>query len=274
MRQVTQNLSDGKVRVVDVPEPALGPHGVLVSVERSLVSVGTERAKVELGRSSLLDKARKRPADVKKVLDRVRREGLLNTYRMVKGRLEQDSPLGYSATGVVLGVGELCGGDQDGRSSGVCGRGLRESRGTHCRTRQPLRSCAGGCRGGQRGVHDARCHCDAGRPAGPARVGGHSARGWPGSSRLAHDPDSESGRLRRGRLRSGSLQSCARAAMRSRFRCQRRPRRGTVPGCGSHDGQRSRRCRHNREYTLQRPGQACRRCLPPGIARQSWSWGT
>ena len=25
MRQVTQNLSDGKVRVVDVPEPALGP---------------------------------------------------------------------------------------------------------------------------------------------------------------------------------------------------------------------------------------------------------
>lgn len=123
MKQVTQNLGDGRVRVVEVPVPIAGPHSVLVRVERSLVSVGTERAKVELGRSSLLEKARRRPDDVKKVLDRVRRDGLLSTYKMVKGRLEQDSPLGYSVAGKVVGVGELVAGIRTGDRVACAGAG-------------------------------------------------------------------------------------------------------------------------------------------------------
>jgi predicted dehydrogenase len=114
MRQVTQSLDDGMVRIVDVPVPGIGPHDVLVRNAYSLISAGTERSKIELGRASMLEKVRRRPDDVKKVLNRVRRDGLLSTYRMVRTRLEQDSPLGYSTAGVVLEVGELVPGIRPG----------------------------------------------------------------------------------------------------------------------------------------------------------------
>ncbi len=123
MKQVTQSMKDGTIRVLDVPIPALGAHNVLVRVVRSLVSVGTERSKVELGRSSLIEKARKRPDDVRKVLDRVRRDGLLGTYKMVMDRLEQASPLGYSISGVVEAVGELVAGVQPGDHVACAGAG-------------------------------------------------------------------------------------------------------------------------------------------------------
>lgn len=107
MKQVTQDLRTGHVRVVEAPKPGLQPHGVLVRTSHSIISAGTERSKVELGQSSMLGKARKRPDDVAKVLAKVRRDGLLNTYKMVKERLAEASPLGYSAAGVIESVGEL-----------------------------------------------------------------------------------------------------------------------------------------------------------------------
>ena len=123
MRQVVQSLDHGVVRVVDVPQPAVGAHQVLVRTAFSLISAGTERSKVELGQSNLLEKARRRPADVKKVLDRVRREGLLDTYKMVQGRLAAASPLGYSCAGTVVRVGDLVEGIQPGDRVACAGAG-------------------------------------------------------------------------------------------------------------------------------------------------------
>jgi predicted dehydrogenase/threonine dehydrogenase-like Zn-dependent dehydrogenase len=114
LKKVSQNLRDGRIRVLDVPAPTLQPHGVLARTAFSLISAGTERAKIDLGQKSLLGKARSRPDDVKKVVDKVRRDGLLNTYRTVRTRLEQENPIGYCSAGVVLQVGELAAGLRPG----------------------------------------------------------------------------------------------------------------------------------------------------------------
>jgi predicted dehydrogenase len=123
VKQVTQRLDGSGVRVVEVPEPGLDAHGVLVRTVRSLISAGTERAKVEVAQSSLLEKARRRPEDVAKVLSRARRDGLLATYKMVSARLAEAAPLGYSAAGLVLAVGELVEGVQPGFRVACAGAG-------------------------------------------------------------------------------------------------------------------------------------------------------
>lgn len=110
MKQVSQSFSHGRITVSDVPAPALRSHGVLVRTAWSLISAGTERTKVELGQKSLLAKARSRPDQVKQVLDKVRKDGLLQTYETVKTRLEEQAPIGYSSAGVVIAVGELAAG--------------------------------------------------------------------------------------------------------------------------------------------------------------------
>ena len=110
MRQVSQSFSDGRVVVSEVPVPALRPHGVLVRTAHSLISAGTERSKIDLGQKSLIAKARSRPDQVKQVMDKVRKDGLLQTYQTVKTRLDEQAPIGYSSAGVVLAVGELASG--------------------------------------------------------------------------------------------------------------------------------------------------------------------
>ena len=106
MKQVVQNFRDGRLTLADVPAPAApGPQGVLIANRFSLISAGTERATIEIARKSLLAKAQARPDLVRKVIDSVRREGLVDAMKTVAGRLDRSAPLGYSCAGVVLGVG-------------------------------------------------------------------------------------------------------------------------------------------------------------------------
>ena len=56
---------------------------------------------------SLLQKARARPDQVRKVLDTARTLGWKSAYEKVKNRLESPTPLGYSAAGVVEAVDPL-----------------------------------------------------------------------------------------------------------------------------------------------------------------------
>lgn len=106
MQQVLQPIDGGATEVVETPIPACGPHEVLIANRFSLISAGTERSTVELAKTSLLQKARKRPDHVKRVLEKVRQEGLLTTIRQVRAKLAQPMPLGYSSAGVVIDVGE------------------------------------------------------------------------------------------------------------------------------------------------------------------------
>ena len=106
MKQVIQDVRTGETTVVEVPIPKPGPGMALVHTVASLVSVGTERAMVEFAGKSLLEKARSRPDLVRQVLDKARREGLLATIDVVKNRLDQSMPLGYSSAGRVIAVGQ------------------------------------------------------------------------------------------------------------------------------------------------------------------------
>jgi polar amino acid transport system substrate-binding protein len=105
MRQVTQRLKDGRIEILEVPEPVVAPTEVLVDVRASVISVGTERAKVVTGKKTLVGKARSRPDQVQQVLEKARRDGVRATLDAVRLRLDAPAALGYSAAGVVLQVG-------------------------------------------------------------------------------------------------------------------------------------------------------------------------
>jgi len=116
MKQVIQDISTGVTGVRELPAPVAGPGQVVVANVASLVSAGTERYVVDLARKSLLGKARQRPDQVKRVLQKIRAEGLLTTLQQVRAKLDEPMPLGYSTAGVVLecgrGVSELKPGDR------------------------------------------------------------------------------------------------------------------------------------------------------------------
>lgn len=106
MKQVLQNLKTGEMAVAEVPAPVVQRGRVLVRTAASLISAGTERMAVDEGKKSLLDKARERPELVKQVIQKARSEGIVKTVNAVMTKLGSSSALGYSAAGIVVGVGE------------------------------------------------------------------------------------------------------------------------------------------------------------------------
>lgn len=106
VKQIAQ-YQDGRLELQEVPIPALPPGGILVRLTHSVISVGTEKMKVEQAKMNLLQKARARPDQVRKVLDTARNLGWKSALEKVRNRLATPTPLGYSAAGVVEKVDEL-----------------------------------------------------------------------------------------------------------------------------------------------------------------------
>ncbi|MCD4672151.1 MAG: bi-domain-containing oxidoreductase [Anaerolineaceae bacterium] len=106
MKQLLQNMRDGKTAVVDIPDPLPRPGTALVRTAASLVSAGTERMVVEFAEKNLVGKAQSRPDLVRQVLDKARREGILPTIQAAFNRLEQPMSLGYSSAGTIVALGE------------------------------------------------------------------------------------------------------------------------------------------------------------------------
>ncbi|MBG7610089.1 MAG: bi-domain-containing oxidoreductase [Anaerolineae bacterium] len=106
MKQLLQNLRTGETTVSEVPIPTPTPGTALVRTAVSLVSSGTERMLVEFAQKSWIGKANSRPDQVRQVMDKARREGLLTTVDAVLNRLDQPMPLGYSSAGTIIAVGD------------------------------------------------------------------------------------------------------------------------------------------------------------------------
>ncbi len=105
MKQLLQNMRDGKAVVEDIPAPMPRAGMALVETEASLVSAGTERMVVEFAEKSLVGKARSRPDLVRQVADKMQREGLLPTLQAAFNRLDQPMALGYSSAGTIVALG-------------------------------------------------------------------------------------------------------------------------------------------------------------------------
>lgn len=105
MKQVVQNVRNGQVQLKDVPVPACGSGDVLVQLQASLISAGTEKMVMDFAGKSLLGKAKERPDLVKKVLQKVQRDGAAAALQSAFGKLDEPLPLGYSAAGTVVQVG-------------------------------------------------------------------------------------------------------------------------------------------------------------------------
>lgn len=123
VKQVVQPANGGPVRVIDVPRPTIGATEVLVQTVASAVSPGTERAVTKLAQSSLLAKARARPDLVRQVMKKARTDGFAQTARTVRARLDDDVPLGYSAAGIAIEVGEVVAGISPGQLVATGGAG-------------------------------------------------------------------------------------------------------------------------------------------------------
>ncbi len=106
MKQLAQ-YQDGRLELQDVPSPVAPPGGILVRTTCSVISPGTEKMKVEQARMSLLQKAKARPDQVRKVIETAKTLGWKAALQKVRNRLESPSPLGYSAAGMVVAVDEL-----------------------------------------------------------------------------------------------------------------------------------------------------------------------
>ncbi len=104
MKQLFMDVKTGRPFVMDVPAPACKKNGVLVETLYSMVSAGTERMLIDFGKKSIIGKIKERPDQVKKVLDKMKTDGILTTLKTALNKLDEPLPLGYSMVGKVIEV--------------------------------------------------------------------------------------------------------------------------------------------------------------------------
>ncbi len=106
MKQLIQSIADGKIELIDVPEPNIADNEILIKSSISLISSGTERMIHEFSKSSFLDKGLKQPERVRDVINKAKTDGLFETFDAVRNKINNPIPLGYSNVGIVVNKGK------------------------------------------------------------------------------------------------------------------------------------------------------------------------
>ena len=113
MKQVVVQTSGP--RVVDVPAPLIETGHVLVAVEYSVISPGTELRQASSNGQLSFNRVLKVPNKLLRLTDHLRKQGITRTISLVRERLdefrgekppESMQPLGYSCSGTVVQVGD------------------------------------------------------------------------------------------------------------------------------------------------------------------------
>ena len=95
MLQAVQYQKTGEVLIEEFPVPECHRNGVLIKTVASLISVGTEKASVKSGQSSLIQRAKAQPDQVKQVYEYFKKEGLKSTINKVLSKLDSYKQFGY-----------------------------------------------------------------------------------------------------------------------------------------------------------------------------------
>ena len=106
MKQLSQKLKSGIMKIIEVPIPSILDGRVLVKNHFSIISTGTESSTVKTARAGYIRKAIERPQQVMQIIDTLKVQGPMQTYRAVNKKLDSYLPLGYSCSGEVIAVGE------------------------------------------------------------------------------------------------------------------------------------------------------------------------
>ena len=117
-------IKKGKVLPEETPAPTISKGALLIKVVNSCISAGTEMSGVTNSGKPLLKRALEQPAQVAKVINLARNAGVSKTIAKVKGTLDAGNPTGYSACGIVIGVGEGVNGYHIGDRVAAAGAGL------------------------------------------------------------------------------------------------------------------------------------------------------
>ena len=124
MKQVIQSYKTGQVTLEEVPVPMCSRKSILVRNCHSLVSLGTEKSTIALGKKSLIGKARARPDLLKRAIEKAKTQGFKKTWIEAMGRLDTPTPLGYSAAGIVVETGTEAHGFSPGDRVACIGQGF------------------------------------------------------------------------------------------------------------------------------------------------------
>lgn len=106
MKQILQNISTGEIEITEIPIPRVEEGHLLIKTESSLISKGTEKMLLEFGKSGWISRAKQQPDKVKQVFDKVKTDGILDTIKTVKNKLDDPLPLGYCSVGEVIEIGK------------------------------------------------------------------------------------------------------------------------------------------------------------------------
>jgi len=99
-------MKKGVVDVADVPAPGVQPGSILVVVDHSCISVGTEISGLKSGGEPLWKRAQRSPEQVRAAVSLAKEQGLKQVYKKVSKKLDTALAFGYSLSGTVVDVGD------------------------------------------------------------------------------------------------------------------------------------------------------------------------
>jgi predicted dehydrogenase/threonine dehydrogenase-like Zn-dependent dehydrogenase len=98
-------IKRGGVCAIEAPAPANSCDSVLIKVTYSCISAGTEVSSVKSTSGGLIAKAIRQPERITKVLDLIKSQGIGSAIAKVNQKMDEERPIGYSISGIVVAVG-------------------------------------------------------------------------------------------------------------------------------------------------------------------------